>query len=144
MSDKLIVEFYCANEPEVPVACVLACHGGDNPSSAATTLSDFFDSVSAASEPRYDDAGVLAARFVVWQAVQEQENDRDSLEFNGVVLIPFQTSHGYQTVRVYACKHRPYVHCVEDEWTTCRELIEASIILRQDNMGPFESVAIEA
>jgi len=142
MSDKLIVEFYNANEPEVPIACVLACHGGDNPSSAATTLADFFDSVSALPEPRFNDAGVLAARFVVWQALQEA--DRDSLDFNGLALVPFQTSNVYQTARVYAGKHRPYVHCVSDRWTTRQELREASIILRQTSIGPLEPMAIEA
>src|SRR5438105_3204114 len=99
MSDKLIVEFYGTEDSAMPVACVLACHGGDNPSSAATTLTDFFDSVSVVPEPRFDDAGVLAARFVVWQSAQEA--DRGSLDFYGVVLVPFQTNSDYQTVRVH-------------------------------------------
>jgi hypothetical protein len=142
MSDKLIVEFYSFEHPELPIACVLACHGGDNPSSAATTLADFFDSVSALSEPRFDDAGLLATRFIVWQAAQESE--RDSLDFSGVALVPFELSNGYQTVRVYAGNRRPYVHCVNDEWTTRRELVEAAIILRQDSVRSLESVAIES
>jgi hypothetical protein len=142
MSDKLIVEFYSFEHPELPVACVLACHGGDNPSSAATTLADFFESVSALSEPRFGDAGLLAARFIVWQAAQEL--DRGSLDFSGVALVPFQPSNGYQTVRVYSGEHRPYVHCVKDEWTTRHELIEAAIILRQNSVGSLRQRAIEA
>jgi len=140
MSDKLIVEFYSHEDSATPVACVLACHGGDNPSSAATTLADFFDSVSALAEPRFDDAGVLAARFVVWQALQEA--DRNSLDFYGVTLVPFQKSNGCQTMRVYANERRPHVHCVHDEWTTPKELVEASIILRQDSVGMPDLVAI--
>jgi len=142
MSDKLVVEFYGLEDAAIPVACVLACHGGDNPSSAATTLADFLDSVTTLSEPRFDDAGVLAARFVVWQAAQEA--DHDSLDFYGVALVPFQISHGYQTARVYADKRRPYVHCVSDEWTTSQELMEASIILRQDSVGLLGLVVVEA
>jgi hypothetical protein len=139
MSDKLIVEFYSSEDSATPVACVLASHGGDNPSSAATTLADFFDSVSALAEPRFDDAGILAARFVVWQAVQEA--DRNSLDFYGVTLVPFQTSNGCQTMRVYVNERRPYVHCVSDEWTTPQELREASIILRQGSVGVPDLVA---
>lgn len=142
MSDKLTVEFYGPEDSAKPVACVLACHGGDNPSSAATTLADFFDSVSALAEPRFDDAGVLAARFVVWQTAQEA--NANSFDFYGVALVPFQTSYGYQTARVYACESRPYVHFVNDEWTTPQELMEASIILGQDSVGMPNLVTIES
>ena len=136
MSDKLVVEFYGSKESTIPVACVVASYGGDNPSSGATTLSDFFDSISALAEPRFYDASVLAARFVVWQAIQE--SGQNPLECFSVFLIPFETVYGYQTVRVYADADRPYVHCVNDEWTTPQELMEAALILRQADVGPVE------
>jgi hypothetical protein len=64
------------------------------------------------------------------------------LDFFGVSLEPFQADYGYQTVRVYAGEGRPYVHCVEDQWTSSQELIEASIILGQAQVGPFVSDAV--
>jgi hypothetical protein len=137
MSDKLVVEFYCLENLAQPVASVLARHGGDNPSSAATTLADFFDTISALPESRFDDVGILAARFIAWESSRSAGlNPSDSID---VSLVPFQENYGYQTARVYARINRPYVHCVEDEWTTEQEMIEAAIILRQNTAGPAET-----
>ena len=134
MSDKLIVEFYAAHDLATPAACVFAFHGGDNPSSAATTLADFFDALASLSDPRYNDASVLAARFVVWEACKSSESNR--LDFNDVSITPFQEDYGYQVARVYTDDDRPYVHCVTDQWTTDGELLEAAIILGQPDVGP--------
>jgi len=133
MSDKLIVEFYAAYDLVTPTGCVLTCHGGDNPSSAATTLADFFDALAVLKDPRYEDAAVLAARFVFWEAGKSLESQ--PLDFDDVSLIPFQKDYGYQVARVYANNHRPYVHCVTDQWTTDQELFEAAILLRQPDAG---------
>jgi len=133
MSDKLVVEFYDSKNSTAPVACVLACHGGDNPSSAATTLSDFFADISHLAESRFDDASVLAARFVVWES--GKGSSYRSFDFTDVGIMPFQETYGYQIARVYACGDLPYVHFVRDEWTSEQELVEAAIILRQDTVG---------
>ena len=134
MSDKLVVEFYCPEDLTQPLACVLACHGGDNPSSAATTLADFFDKISSIPESRFDDAGLLAARFIAWEGSKGTGSGK--FDFIDVALLPFEERYGYQTVRVYASDERPYVHCVRDESTTQQEMHEAAIILRQANVDP--------
>jgi hypothetical protein len=137
MSDKLVVEFYCSEDSVQPVACVLACHGGDNPSSAATTLADFFDKLALLPESRFDDAALLAARFIVWESSKGAGSN--PLDFCDVALHTFRESAGYQIARVYARGDRPYVHCVRDEWSSEQELIEAALILRQPNVDPLET-----
>jgi hypothetical protein len=127
MSDRLIVEFYDPEDRGAPVACVLAFHGGDNPSSAATTLSDFFDHLSRFSDPGLNDAGLLASRFVVW----ESRKGTDSCDFTDVRLVSFREAYGYQIARVYPGADRPHVQMVRDQWTTEEELREAEIILGQ-------------
>jgi hypothetical protein len=134
VSDKLVVEFYSQDSPAEPLASILATFGGDNPSSAATTLCDFFDRISTLREPRFDDASVLAARFIVWES--SKSGGGGQLEFTHVSLLRGGGPSPYQTVRVYEREGRPYVHCVIDKYTTANELQEAAFILRQDSVGP--------
>lgn len=134
MSDRLIIEFYSRVNSEQPVATVLALFGGDNPLSAATTLSDFFTRVSKLSRPRFDDAGLLAARFISWEG--SKSAGADSLDFIDVVLQERVNVHGYQTARVYAQELRPYVHLVIDDYTACEELADAADVLSQRSVGP--------
>lgn len=134
MSDKLIVEFYESDDSVIPTACVLACHGGDNPASAATTLADFFEELSSLRDPGHIDAGLLASRFVVFES--SKGSGSSHLDFNDVSIVPFQQKYGYQTVRVFARKGRAYVHCVKDKWTSAKELLDAAIILQQEGVDP--------
>jgi hypothetical protein len=127
MSDKLIIEFYSSDDATMPVACVLASHGGDNPSSAATTLSDFFEALSCSDDARFDDAGLLAARFVAWKGLQGSSSL--PFDFIDVSLVPFEQNYGCQVARVYARSGEPDVQFVRDEWTTDREMVEAAMIL---------------
>ena len=126
MSDKLVVEFYDSVDSPLPVACVLASHGGDNPSTAATTLGDFFEALSGLDDARVEDAGLIAARFISWKGAQGSNNL--PFDFIDVALIPFEASYGYQVARVFAQGGRPNVHLVRDEWTTEQEMAEAALI----------------
>jgi len=128
MSDKLVVEFYDLSGSENPTACVLACHGGDNPPQAATTLTDFFAALADISEPRLEDAGLLAARFVAWEG--ERGSNKRSFDFSDVSIIPPNQAHGYQIARVYVGNGMyPRVEFVTDRYTTAQEEEEASAIL---------------
>jgi hypothetical protein len=127
LSSKLVVEFYDSKKSAVPVACVLECHGEDNPSSAATTLNDFFATISGLTDRRFDEASTLAARFVVWQSAIG--SGISPVDFNDVGIISFQEDYGFQIARVYAQKDRPHVEFVRDAWTTDHELYEAALIL---------------
>ena len=142
MSDRLVVEFYDRNDSLVPVVCVLALHGGDNPSSAATTLSDFFAEISGLQEARLEDLGLLAARFVVWESIKAAKHR--PIDFIDVCIVPFQEIYGYQVARVYVHGRQPYVHFVQDEWSSEKELLEAALILGQDNVGPPEELIASA
>lgn len=134
MSSVVVVEFY-DRSGSPPIGCAQAFHGGENPSMAATTLSDFFENVRRLPEPRMDDAGLLAARFVVWASGSRAM--ADELAFSDVAVIPYEKSYGYQVARVYPAEgSKPYVHMVVDEWTKDRELAEAAIILGQESVGP--------
>ena len=129
MSDKLVVEFYDLSNSGAPTACVLACHGGDNPSQAATTLTDFLMAVAGISEPRFEDAGLLAARFVAWEG--QRGSRKTSFDFLDVSIIPPNQAHGYQVARVYAGSGPyPRVEFVPDQYTTAQEDEEALAIMR--------------
>lgn len=134
MSDKLIVEFYDSKNGQQPIVTVLAFYGGDNPSVGATTLADYFNRLGDLTDPRYDDAGLLSARFIACESAKCAGTDIP--DFSGVALVPFNSVQGYQVARVYAQEPRPYVHFVTDEWTSPKELEEASLILRQTTVGP--------
>ncbi len=136
MSDKLIVEFYSRDQLEKPKASILASHGGDNPSSAATTLKDFFDEVSSLRDPRFNDISVLAARFVVWESSKSAADG--SLDFIDVAILDIDGPNPYQTARVYEHNTRPYVHFVTDEFTSAQELIDAALILGQETVCSYE------
>lgn len=138
MSDKLVVEF--VGEDKDVVAVVFALHGGDNPPAAALTIADFLNQVAKLDEPRFDDAGLLAARFVVWQSgISKGAGD---LTFLDVVLISRADSYGYQLARVYAQDDRPYVHIVRDQYSTPDEMYEAAILLGQSSVdAPASQIA---
>ncbi len=91
MSDKLVIEFI--GEDKQTVAVVFAYHGGDNPAAAALTIADFLNQVEKLDEPRFDDAGLLAARFVVWQS--SISNGAGELAFLDVSLISRAEEYGY-------------------------------------------------
>lgn len=129
MSDKLVVEFYDSSGSDTPIACVLACHGGDNPPQAATTLTDFFTAIAGVLDPRFEDAGLLAARFVAWEG--QRGSGRRSFDFLDVAIIPPHQAHGYQVARVYAGREsHPRLELVRDQYTTTQEMEEAMAIIR--------------
>jgi hypothetical protein len=130
MSDKLVVEF--AGEDKQIIAVVFALHGGDNPPAAALTIADFLNQIAKLDEPRFNDAGLLAARFVVWQSGISK--GPGELAFHDVVLIPRADDYGYQLARVYAQDDRPYVHIVRDKYSTWDELTDAATLLGQRNV----------
>ncbi len=138
MSDKLVVEF--VGEDKQTVAVVFALHGGDNPPAAALTIADFLNRVAKLDEPRFDDAGLLAARFVVWQSGISK--GAGELAFLDVVLIPRTESYGYQLARVHALPDRPYIHIVRDRYSTADEMYEAAILLGQPNVDEPASAIV--
>jgi hypothetical protein len=142
MSDKLILEFYDPAPLHTFCACIYAAHGGDSPSSAAVTLLDFFEAVSSQLDPRWSDAGLLAAKFVVWESAKS--SSPGSLDFIDVAVIPPQRTYGYQLVRLYTQDGRPHVHCVPDQWTTEQELRDAATILHQPNVDPPEHATMSS
>ncbi|HEY0309407.1 MAG TPA: hypothetical protein VGB94_14690 [Acidobacteriaceae bacterium] len=128
MSEKLILEFYGSDISQQPVACILARWGGDNPSSAATTLADFFSAIRNLSNPRFEDAGLLAARFVSWQG--QKDSGEQSYDFIDVCLIRTQEAYDYQVVRIYTDgEFCPRVEFVQDQYTIKEELEQAAIIM---------------
>lgn len=139
MSDKLVVEFYDRLSP-TPVATVLTLHGGDNPASAALTLCDFIGQVRVLQEPRFEDAGVLAARFIIWQTASVGgEKDIEPYE---VTLIHPAIEYGYQLARVYANEGRPSIEIVRDQYTTPEEMTSAETLLKSLNLiqsSPFDN-----
>ena len=132
MSEKLIVEFYEQTSTS-PVATVLSIHGGDNPVSAALTLCDFLNQISKLDRSDFNDAGLLAARFIIWHATHV--DGPRGLEISDVMLIQNAKDYGYQTARVHALQERPYVEIVEDQYSTAEELESAAFLLRQSNVG---------
>lgn len=108
MSDKLVVEFYDLSNSGAPTACVLACHGGDNPSQAATTLTDFLMAVAGISEPRFEDAGLLAARFVAWEG--QRGSRKTSFDFFGCLDHSTQSS-SWLSSRAGLCWKRAIPSC---------------------------------
>jgi hypothetical protein len=128
VSDKLVVEFYDSVDTNVPTACVLAYYGGDNPSQAATTLTDFFTALSGIPDPRFDDAGLLAARFVAWEG--QRYSTENPFDFLAVTIIPPHQSHGCQVARIYAGRSsHPRIEFVRDQYTTTEEIEEAKVII---------------
>jgi len=128
MSEKLILEFYGSDTSQEPVACILAHWGGDNPSSAATTLADFFSAIRNLSNPRFEDAGLLAARFVSWQG--QKDSGEQSYDFIDVCLIRTQEAYDYQVVRIYTDgEFCPRVEFVQDQYATKEELEQAAMIM---------------
>ena len=139
MSDKLVVEFYDQFLP-TPVATVLSLHGGDNPASAALTLCDFLGQIQKLEKPRFEDAGVLAARFIIWHSTHV--GGKRGLEVYDAALIHQATDYGYQLARVYATEDRPSVEIVQDRYTTTEEWESAEIYLKALNLSqriPFAS-----
>lgn len=134
MSDNLVVEFYDSSDFDTLTACVLACHGGDNPSQAATTLTDFFADLMALAEPRFEDVGLLAARFVAWEG--QRGSSGGSFDFLDVAIMPPHQAHGYQVARVYAGRESyPRVEFVCDQYSTTQEMEQAMAIIKTTSKG---------
>jgi hypothetical protein len=111
----------------------LTLHGGDNPTSAALTLCDFIGQVRILKEPRLDDAGLLAVRFIIWQsAIVGGEKDIEGYE---ATLIHPETDYGYQLARVYANEAHLSVEIVRDQYTTPEEMTSAEILLKSLNLA---------
>lgn len=128
MSNKLVVEFYDLSDSDRPTACVLACHGGDNPSQAATTLTDFLADLACLADPRFDDVGLLAARFIAWEG--HRGSGERSFDFSDVAILRPHHAHGYQLARIYAGRETPpRVELVQDRYTTTQEMREAAAII---------------
>ncbi len=136
MSERLVVEFYESLSSSEALCAVLAFHGGNNPVSAALTITDFFNQVSRFDDPRFDNASILAARFVAWQGAQGRR--KTNFDFSDVAIIQPQDSYNYQSVRIYAQAERPFVHIVMDQYATPDELLEAAAWLQQPHVNRSE------
>jgi len=126
MSDKLVIEFYESFSLD-PVATILSTYGGDNPISAAFTLRDFLGQVQELEDPRFGDAGVLAARFIVWHSTHSAGTQ--GLEGYDAALIHKEADYGYQLARVFAGPDGASVEIVQDQYTTPEEWESAKIVL---------------
>jgi hypothetical protein len=131
MSEPLIVEFYQSEEANAPEAIVLAGYGGDGPERGAGTLAAFFASVKSSQEPRFDDANLLAARFVCWHA-HEYRWGNQPVDFRHVRLIPTSSEfEHYLIARVFAHSNGPKVKFVSDSDLSMDEISVAANLLRQ-------------
>lgn len=133
MSERLVIEFYDSSPATIPVATILAFHGGEDPPSAALTIVDFLGRISELDDPRLADAGVLAARFIAWMGAQSK--GPHGFEFSDVALIHHAKEYNYQTARVYAREPRPYVRMVQDKYSTSEELGSAAELLALYGLG---------
>lgn len=125
MSDRLVIEFYDSGV-SIPAAAVLVWYGGDNPADAALTISDFLQLISGLASPRFDSAGLLAARFIVWHG---SHVERTGLNISDIILITPAAVYQYQLARIYASPDGPRVEIVPDDYSTPGELKAAFEIL---------------
>jgi hypothetical protein len=139
MSERLIVEFYEEGKRDKPVATVLAYHGGQDPEAAAFTLAAFFSALKTLEQPRFNDAQVLAARFVSWQGFECRLSAKP-FDFIDVGIINDSKEYeGYLIARVHAHSVRPHVEFVKDSFCAANELSTASIILGQSYVDRMET-----
>ena len=130
MSDKLVIEFFQQDGNRAnPVAAVMSLHGGDNPVSAALTISDFLASIRTSSPAQNFDAYTLASLFILWSATKGPS--RSQFPCMEAELIPISTKYGYQAMRIFAGRERTRVELVRDEFTSDEEIIEGRRFLEQ-------------
>lgn len=131
MSERLIVEFYEAAERPMPVASVLCFHGGDDAESAAYTLAAFIGHVRQLAQPQFDNAGLLAARFISWRGYEDRNSEKIA-DFADVVLIPtLERPDYYLVAKVIANAERPKVQFLRDSALHDHELQAAAAVLGQ-------------
>ena len=94
MGERTAVRFVSGPSGGAAEACIYI-HWGGPPNEMAVVFQEFFernDKDSQAHNRRYDDAGALAARFLMFMATYayDMEPDQDplSLEINGLCVIP--------------------------------------------------------
>jgi hypothetical protein len=84
MGARLNVVFHSGNEAE-PTCTIYGHWAGDNPEDAAQTLKQFFEAVEAqTNDHRYTDAGYLAAKYVVFLALECGNDPKRPLDFLSV------------------------------------------------------------
>ena len=128
MSERLIVEFYDSRGGAKPLISVLAYYGGDEPEAAAYTLVAFFSLIACLKDPRFDEPGILAARFIHWMG-HECIRSEALCDFDGVEIIRDSSRYtDYLTARVYPRPSGPLVKFVDDSRNTPEEFRVAEAI----------------